>query len=221
MRICRSPGCMNETATLYGVFCRAHRARFRRHGSADQQAVTKADLTPYMKIVAARREKNAGSPLWSQLSGRWATVLDHARGITEAYHAGRPSSAHEVKAAHEVAKVAAEGLSQEAIDTALAMFVMRGLEPRRFRSDKAFTTQLVRRVRSIGDMNVGSTWDHQAGKERRVYRDTAPRVAEIMGGWIAEALGAAGLRLAELEEQDLNARQEETNAMYQAMGELK
>ncbi|WP_244497069.1 hypothetical protein [Aureimonas sp. D3] len=125
--------------------------------------------------------------------------------------------AYETKAADAVSRVAAEGLNGEVVDTALAMFVMRELEPRRFRSDRAFATQLVRRVRGVGDMNVGAGWDHRTGKVRRVYRELPPKVAEVMGAWITQALGAAGLRLAALEERDLEEKQRETQALYRAL----
>lgn len=220
-RTCREPGCTTETATSYGAFCKAHSTRLRRHGSTTQEPVTKAALAPYLKIVAARREKNTGSVLWETLEARWRALLTHGERITAAFHAGRPGTSHEVTAAHEMAKLGNEWMAKEVIDTALAMFIMHRLEPRRFRTDRAFTAQLVRRVRGVGDMNVGEAWDHRVGKPRRVYRDTTPRVSEIMGSWITEAFGAPGLRLAEMEERDLDARQEEVRALYQAMGELR
>ncbi|MDY8109213.1 hypothetical protein U0C82_08655 [Fulvimarina sp. 2208YS6-2-32] len=124
---------------------------------------------------------------------------------------GRPIKRYELRAARELLRIIEGANSRPAIDAALAMFMMQELEPRRFRSDRAFWAQLVRRVRGVADVSVGRRWDHRADRVRRVYSEVPPKALEYLQAWIVEAFGMAGLRLAELEakEMDQNARQRE------------
>ena len=105
------------------------------------------------------------------LDGRWLTVVDHARDVVAAVNAGRAGPGYERMAAYEVLKLAEEVKPREVVETGLAMFMMQELEPRRFRSDAAFRFQLVRRVRALGDVNVGEYFDDETGKMKRVYRE--------------------------------------------------
>ena len=54
----------------------------------------------------------------------------------------------------------------------------------------------------VGDVNAGEYFDDKSGKMKRVYRELSPRATTVMGQWVAEALGVAGVRLARLEVQD-------------------
>src|SRR4051812_48115314 len=150
-RICRAPGCAAETSSRYSPFCQRHRARLRRHGSVDQRAVTKADLKGYLKRVRARIEKNPDSPAWSALEGRWEALQQHAREVEAYFQSGRAGPRYERRAAHEVMKLGQAVEAREVIVTALAMWVLQELEPRRFKSDAAFRSQLIRRVRGLSD----------------------------------------------------------------------
>jgi len=220
-RTCRVPGCTQETASRYSPYCSVHKARLRRHGAVDQDGITAADLKPYLSKVNARIEKNRDSPAWGQLDGRWLTLVDHANSVIAAYEKGRASPRHEVKAAHEVVKIAGAAQAREVVETALAMFIMQEFEPRRFRSDDAFRVQLVRRVRALANMNAGEFYDHRADKTRRVYREVSPRAVAVMGHWLSEAFGVAGLRLARLERADEERERKERLALHRALEELK
>ena len=68
--------------------------------------------------------------------------------------------------------------AREVVVCTLAMFVMEGLEPRKFRSDDAFRTTLARRVRRLTEANAAHYFDPVADKGKRVYRDVAPRAAK-------------------------------------------
>ena len=192
----------------------------RRHGAVDQQGITKSDLAPYLKRVRARVKKNEHSPAWTTLDDRWRAVEDNARQILAAYFAGRPGRRDERQAAHEVVKLADDVGARTVVETALAMVMMMEMEPRRFRTDAAFRAQLVRRVRSLTDMNFGERYHHPTGKVKRVYRDLAPRAAVILGQWLVETLGSAGLHVARLERRDTEQKMQEQEAFHAALREL-
>jgi hypothetical protein len=103
----------------------------------------------------------------------------------------------------------------------MAMYVMLEFEPHRFRSDHAFTVQLVRRLRALTERNVGRYYDHASGKTKRVYRDMPPRATAILGRWVIEALGIAGAWTARLERNELDATREERHALKTALAELR
>lgn len=187
----------------------------------DQETVSEALLGPYRRLVEARIEKNAASPLWAQLTARWETVVTHAQGIIAAAERGQISYAFERRAAQEMVKLGGDVAPQAVVETALAMFLLLEDEPRRFRSDAGFRAQLVRRVRSLTDMNVGSSWDNEAGKVKRVYKDVPPRAVVIMGQWLADAFGGAGCHLAKLEQRDRQQQGNERQELHKALEELQ
>jgi len=186
----------------------------------NQKGITKTDLKPYLKLVQRRIEKNLNSHLWGHLEQRWGTVTTHARGLLAAYQRGQAMARHERIAASEVAKLADHVAAQEVIRTALAMFVMLDQQPRRFPTDPGFRAQLVRRVRRLTEVNVGTWYDHDSGKVKKVYKDLSPRATAVMGKWLAQAFGGAGGQLARLEQRDFEAKQQEQQAYRQALLDL-
>jgi hypothetical protein len=121
------------------------------------------------------------------------------------------------EAAIETLRIAKGVQPRDLIETVLAMYVMQDQEPRRFKGDQAFTTQLVRRVRGLTRLNADSWIDTKTGKRKLVYRDLNQRTVTVMGGWIAEALGPAGLMFARLERKDHEKKQEELLAFRDAL----
>jgi len=216
-RPCRVVGCCASASSRYSIYCNTHKARLRRHGAIDQQAITKADLNPYLGLVQARIDKNKDNPLWSQLAARLSTLADHAKGLF-AYRGAMPR--HERIAAQELLKLTNSVPHQEIIMVTLALFMMLELEPRRFRSDRAFRTQLIRRVRGLTDLNAGSWFDYETGKTKRAYRELSPRAAAVMGQWLAAAFGGAGLHLAKLEQIEADRKQQEQRALHASLSQL-
>jgi hypothetical protein len=219
--LCRAPGCQSEASSPYSRFCANHKANLRRHGDATQTAVTAAHLKPHLAAVRARIKKNKDSPAWGELEGRWLTVVDHARGVITAFHSGKAGSRDQRKAAHEVLKIADAAEPWQVMEIVLAMFVMEGHDPRRFRSDTAFRFQLVRRARALADVNAGLRYDHRSGKVRRVYRELTPSAVRIIGQWLADASGGAGVRLAMLEHADAERQKAERRQFHAALAALK
>lgn len=216
-RQCRVAGCCASASSRYSIYCSRHKARLRRHGAVDQDAISKTDLNPHLRLVRTRIEKNQENPLWSRLDQRWDTLIGHTRQLTAS---GRAMPGYERQAGYEVLKLAASVPSREIVETTLAMFLLQELEPRRFRSDHAFRTQLVRRVRGLTDLNAGTWFDDQTGKTKRAYKDLTPRAVAVLALWLSEAFGSAGIHLARLEEAEREQRQAERNAFYDALSQV-
>jgi hypothetical protein len=217
IRLCRVSGCCSPTSSRYSIYCTTHKARLRRHGATDQEGITKGDLKPFLRLVQARIEKNSENPLWTQLDARVAALADHARSLL-VYRGAMPR--YERIAAHELQKLSDAATPREVAETALALFMMNELEPRRFKTDRAFRTQLVRRVRGLTDLNAGSWYDHHTGKTKRAYKELTPRASMVMGQWLADAFGGAGLHLAKLEQTQQQQKQQEAMAFRQALADL-
>jgi hypothetical protein len=200
---CRVPYC-NSPTSRWGNLCNTHRARQRRHGHPKQRAVTKAELAHYVQFVRKRKARNPESPFWGSVAGRWAGLVEHARGVTGAYYSGKPMIGWEVKACASIVKIAGNVEAQAVVDTALGMYVMLEMEdPRRFLSDEAFRFQLVRRIRGLTEVNAGEWYDHKTGRTKRAYRDLSPRTTGIMADLLVRTFGAPGVMLAKREAEDL------------------
>jgi hypothetical protein len=219
-RTCRAPGCGAEASSRYSHYCQSHKSRLRRHGAVDQEGITAADLKPYLSRLKRHIEKNRESPAWGQLDGRWLAVVDHAMSVLASFERGNAGPVYERRAAHEIVKLAEATQPRAVIEIALAMFIMQEREPRRFRSDAAFRAQLVRRVRALGDVNAGVYYDHTTDKMRRTYRELSPRAVAVIGQWLAEALGGAGVHLARRERADEERQRNERLGLYKALEEL-
>ena len=164
----------------------------------DQRAVSKTELASYQSLVQARIERNPDSPAWDRLDDAWLHVVAHAKGILAAEKQGRAGVRHERIAAREVATLADAVPARAVVVCTLAMFVMWEMEPRRFRSDDAFRTQLARRVRRLTEANAAHYFDDVADKGKRVYRDVAPRSERCSGGgcrrrWAGPAFSRAAV----------------------------
>jgi hypothetical protein len=109
---------------------------------------------------------------------------------------------------------------EEVIQTALAMYLLQDQEPRRIKSDAAFLTQMVRRVRGLTSLNAGSWTDSKTGRTKTAYRELSPKAVECMGKKLAGAFGVAGLALAELERKDHHRKQQETADYHRSLGDL-
>jgi hypothetical protein len=219
-RTCRAPGCREQAASRFAAACHAHRTAYRRHGAPDQKAITKAQLSPYLKLVKARVAKNPESIAWVTLDERWRALVDHARGILADYASGRAGSRFERAAAHVVAKLAEDVKPRDVVEVTAAMVVMQELDPRVFRSDRAFWFQLARRVRALTDRHIGERWDNVRSRVRRCYRELTPRAALILGRWLAETLGIGGVHIARLHLAERQRQAEQRQKLHDALSRL-
>lgn len=220
MKQCEAPGC-DEPASGFSTLCIPHKQAMRRHGHPLQTGVTVHELRPYTARVRARRAKNRGSELWDILAARWEALAGHSTGIVARYASGVPSVRHERLAAQQITTLAEMVPADKVVQTALAMYLLADARPTRFASDRAFRFQMVRRVRGLSEVNAGTYWDHKAARNRRVYRDMPPRVVEVLGVWLAEAFGGAGLVLAGKEREDVQQAAHERERLANALEGLK
>ncbi|KQO74524.1 hypothetical protein ASF20_04575 [Methylobacterium sp. Leaf88] len=220
VRSCRAPGCGARTSR-YGAFCQTHRSRSRRHGHPEQESITKADLTPHLKLVRARIARNETSPLWAECEARWNAVLEHARRVLAAFQRGQAGYRPDRIAAQEVVQLASNVEPLRVLDTTFAMFLLQDRQPRQFRSDAAFRFQLVRRLRGLTELNAGSWYNHKTGKTHKAYRELTPRAVMVFGQWVADALGGVGLYLAKLEREQEEAKQQQMRSLAGALEALQ
>lgn len=218
--ICKAPGCSTPASTKFGRYCRPHVAQLRRHGAIGQTSITKAELKIYCHIVNARLDKNKDKPLLPQLEARWRAVISYAEGVREEARC-KPMVRYRREAAIELLRIGSNVKPSDVIETVLAMYVMQDQDPRRFKGDQAFRTQLVRRIRGLTRLNADSWIDGKTGKRKLVYRDLSQRTVTIMSSWIAEALGPAGIMFARLERRDHDKKQEELLAFREALSNIE
>jgi hypothetical protein len=100
------------------------------------------------------------------------------------------------------------------------MVVMQAFDPWRFRSDRAFWFQLVRRVRALAEINIGKSVDQETGKVKRNYRDLPPRACEALARIILESIGIAGAKIAQLEQQELEKQADQRTKLYKELEEI-
>jgi hypothetical protein len=217
---CRVSGCARAATSRWSRYCSAHKSRARRHGHPDQVGIRKRDLQDYLAFIQGFRDRNPESAAWGLLEGRWRALEADCRAYEAAYLRGRPGSRHQLQAAREVIRLGASAPASVIIDTAIAMVMLEQSEPSRFRSDGGFLHQMVRMVRATADVSAGSRYDHRAGRVRRVYRELSPRTAVVLGGWLRETFGPAGLQLHGKRMELLARERSEAVALRDALGEL-
>jgi hypothetical protein len=183
--------------------------------------VTKAELAHYAAFVRKRKTRNPANPFWKSVEGRWASLVEHARGVTGEFYRGRAMVRHEVQACDAIVKVAENVDAATVVETALAMYVMLEMDPRRFLSDQAFRFQLVRRVRGLTEVNAGEWFDHKTGKTKRAYRDLSPRTTAVMADLLVRAFGAPGVMLAKREAEDLAKGAQQVKELGDAVGAMR
>jgi hypothetical protein len=218
--ICNAPGCSSPASTKFGRYCRPHVAQLRRHGAIGQTGITKADLKVYRHIVEARLEKNKDKPLLNQLEARWGALITYVESVREEARS-KPMVRFRREASIETLRIDNNVKPTDVIETVLALYIMQDQEPRRFKSDQAFRTQMVRRVRGLTRLNADAWTDAKTGKRKLVYRDLSQRTVTIMGGWIAEALGSAGVMFARLERKDHEKKQEALLTFHQTLDDME
>jgi hypothetical protein len=162
-------------------------------------------------------EKNKDSPLWPQLDALWAAIVADAEEEAER----RVGNRYKRSAAHEVLNINSDCPAREIVTTALAMFVFWHDRRHRFRSDDAFRLQLARRVRALSSRHTGLTYNHETGKQTRVYREMTPKAGLILGKKLASAFGAVGIQLTLLDERDREEARKTQETIANAIKELK
>ena len=217
---CAIPRCADPAAG-YSTLCAHHKQVQGRHGHPEQDGVTVHQLAPYVRRVEARKAKNKDSNAWALLAARWHAVVEQSLSVVSAFASGRPMVIHEVQAAEQVSALAGSVPDDKVVSAAVGMFLMLDAEPRRFRSDRAFNFQLVRRVRGLTRANAGSYCDNATKRTRLVYRDLPPRAAEVLAAALTDAFGLPGRLLAEKERAEAANVTQERQRLADALEALQ
>ena len=218
-KTCAAGGCLSHSVG-FSNFCSSHRKALGRNGHQDQTSITCKLLKPYVAKVVARQTANPNSPAWGILEARWESLQQVTQQTLSEYHQGKPSVTHEVTASHQLLNLSSlpAGLI---VRTCLAMYLMANTEPRRFRSDRAFDFQLVRRVRALAAINSGSYWDPKLERVKRVYRDLSPRAIQALAGALKGVFGGAGVQFAAIERELMSKEVGAQRRLAAALEELQ
>jgi hypothetical protein len=216
-KTCQAAGCNRTVASRYSRFCITHKSRSRRHGNAEQKAITKTELASYERIVLRLIERNAESPVWAHAETNWLCVVDHAKGELSSPAA---SLRWERRAAKEIITLADAVPPRGVLITVAAMFMLQADQPRRFVSDAAFRVQLTRRVRGLTEVNAGQWWDHANGKRKLAYKELPPKAAATFAEWTVAALGGIAVYLAQHETRKREDKEAQQRALGEALAEL-
>ena len=121
----------------------------------------------------------------------------------------------------ELVRLANTVSGREVAVTTIAIYLLQSHDPRLFRSEAAFRTQLVRRVRGLSSASFAE-WDGAGdGRKRRAMKDLEPKTAEYLSAILVELFGPAGLKVAQLERREEEERRKERLAYFEALGEVQ
>ncbi|WP_147282354.1 hypothetical protein [Microvirga subterranea] len=123
--------------------------------------------------------------------------------------------------AFELVKLSNAVEPEDVVQTVLAMYLLQDQEPKKIKGDKAFLTQMVRRVRGLTNLNAGTWTDNATGRTKTAYRELSPKAVERLGMKLAIAFGPAGLTLAKLERKDHERKMRELTEYHQALGDIQ
>lgn len=195
-RTCAVVGCANRTRSSYGRYCGSHVMRDRRHGHPRQPTITRAYLKPIIRRIQQWMDKHPKrDEVWSKLEDALQRIASAAQGELLARERGAVTYVPAMTAASDVAAVMEQGDQQKAILTVLALVILWDEEPGAFKSDRAFRFQMARLWRGLTDLHVASYWKHDEGTVKRVYRDPAPRSAEVLGQMLIDGLGPYAMQI--------------------------
>jgi hypothetical protein len=214
MSYCRVPGCSKRSAG-YSPLCPKHRSRKRRHGHEEQRTIGKIDLKPFIKRVEERIAKQPDANLWSICEQRW-------NKLAETWKAEPPKTIYApVRAgAKELVRLADTVSARDVMVTLIAFYLLQDNDPRLFKNETGFRTQLVRAIRSLSGGSFAD-WDGASdGRKRRAMKELDPHTVKYLSGVLAELLGPAGLKVAQLERKEEEERRQATLAFYAAMNEV-
>jgi hypothetical protein len=216
---CKVTGCSHPKEGR-SHYCLSHKKNKARHGHAEQASVSSHELATYLKTVRARIAKNISSPTWAKLDKHWSAVVRIAQNHVEASLTGEPQTRYQGEAWADLARLGQSIEPRAVVEVALAVYLMQDWYPNRFKDDAAFGFQLVRRVRSLDSVAVGTSYDHKLGKAKKVYRDMKPRTTAVLAGILQQAFGVAGLTVAKLEAQERQQQESAREEFHNDLAEL-
>jgi hypothetical protein len=196
--------------------CNAHRLALRRHGHPLQTSIKVPEVEPYRAAVRRLWKANPDASLWEVIRARWGRSIDHAQALAAQRSRGVPYNRHDAKAADALLALDSNVEFQTLACTALALFLYAADRPHRFADDQGFRFQLVRKVRGLDDLSIGTTWNNQTRSMHRVYRDMAPAAVKALAAYLEVVFAEAGLLLREHPKAKPQPRLEVTEAKLMA-----
>jgi hypothetical protein len=185
---CDRPARGNVFATSgFSTYCERCRQRARRHGDPRQAPLRKPEVSKYSKRIE-RLLKKRGS--WERIETYLRETASLLADVVQDPEYTHPLAADgkcgiwvnrwRQRARDEVLKVLGDADAVQSGIMVAAVFLLRDLEPRRFVTDRAFESQLVRLWRSQTRLSFGSFYNVKTDKTVSTYRDLPPKVvAEI------------------------------------------
>ncbi|MBK1667651.1 hypothetical protein CKO28_06340 [Rhodovibrio sodomensis] len=214
---CRMSGC-ERLRSGHSPYCHAHRQRQRRHGTPDQPTITIAKIRPLKAEVCRWLDRRSDPTAWAKVEARWNVLLDHARDHLAEHDRGRPTVRWKDDAMRSVVAVANDAKPRDIIATVCAVVLLRHREPSLFKSDRAFLFQLARLFRALTDQHAGEWYNHETGKNHRVYLTPPARSSELLGQALMDTLGAVGLYIATDIDRARAAQEREKADLWAALG---
>jgi hypothetical protein len=221
-KLCSVSGCGVATAG-YSPFCNNHKRNKERHGHPLQSGVEAGELKAYRKRVAARARSNKANPVFSMVTANWGAVVAHSNAFYSKdgpVGKGAPFNRIEGQVHHHIIKLAAEADVTDIFNVIVSLYLLQRESPHRFRSDEAFSCQMVRRVRRLSEINAGSYFNVKTGRTVRAYRDLPPRVTVQLGNVLVQVFGHLALKLAVLEAADIEQAERKKADFNAALGAL-
>ena len=172
-------------------------------------------------MVVARQKANPASPAWAILEDRWKATKDYAKTVVNAFEGGEASNRNTVDACRQLVALWDAVPPSQVVQMALAIYLQADDRPHRFKSDRAFGFQMVRRMRGLSTINAGIWWDPRTRKSKRVYKDLPPKTVLVMKELLVSAFGAVGLQLAGFERQRQAESEQARQRLAVAVGALK
>lgn len=188
---CCVSGC-KKNAVGYGRMCETHKSRKRRHGAPDQLTIRKADLRPYITEVESWFARDPDNSTWGIASERWSGFVAQVGAVERTTMHG-PTR----RAATEVQRLGQTIDPQRVIVTVFALCLMREYQPNTFKNEEALRLAAVRRVRSLCQASMGLWQKSSEERTKSALREIPPRVNSIIGRWLMQVLGGAGIYLAD------------------------
>lgn len=218
--MCKVNGCEGSTAGSHSRYCKHHRQRDRRHGDPLQLTVRSVDLAPYRKKVRAILLRDPERTVENAMREGWDVLIDIAQTEIDRMMTGAPGNKWYRQVCKEFLKLRDADAFEEVLEVGLALYLMAEQEPRRFASFRGFKFQLVRRVRSTTDMNVGEVYDPASGKTKRWYRDMPPKAVMVMADMLVTFLARAAARIIHIDRHEREREVKRREALDKALDKI-
>jgi hypothetical protein len=196
-RRCNTPGCSRPARRCprveFSSRCDNCAQRWRRQGDALQRPVRKPEVKVLVKQVQrlvqhANREqvdqylRDVASNLKEVVESPEAVEVWSKKGSALPWvHRWRKRAVNEIVRVLEDTDPVQSGL------WIAALFLLRDQQPLRFRSDRAFTFQLVRLWRGQAGIAFGTWFNPETGKATGYYLDLPPKVTEAIYQFLVPA----------------------------------